>query len=127
MTTQRKSLQETLTSIIDARTPQAGDFDMPVAGLSFFRREAPARPVICMIEPSIVLVAQGVKQVWVGGKAYGYDPTRFLITSLEIPANSEVMVASDRQSVVKGKNVSVSVVHGGRCIVKKKTKKILIV
>ncbi|WLG21568.1 AraC family transcriptional regulator [Pseudomonas sp. FP1154] len=97
MITQRKSLQETLASLIDARTPQTGDFDMPVAGLSFFRREAPARPVICMIEPSIVLVAQGVKQVWVGGKAYGYDTTRFLITSLDIPANSEVMVASPEQ------------------------------
>src|SRR3546814_2023725 len=68
-----------------------------LAGLSFFRREAPARPVICMIEPSIVLVAQGVKQVWVGGKAYGYDTTRFPITSLDIPANSEVMVASPAQ------------------------------
>ncbi|WP_335944852.1 AraC family transcriptional regulator [Pseudomonas sp. G166] len=97
MTNQRRSLQETLADIIGARTTQTGDFEMPIAGLSFFRREAPAAPVICMIEPSIVLVAQGVKQVWVGGKAYGYDTGRFLMTSLDIPANSEVMVASLEQ------------------------------
>ncbi|WP_053214227.1 AraC family transcriptional regulator [Pseudomonas sp. Q12-87] len=94
MASQRRSLQETLADLIGARTPQPGDFEVPIAGLSFFRREAPAAPVICMIEPSIVLVAQGVKQAWVGGKAYGYDTGRFLMTSLDIPANSEVLMAS---------------------------------
>ncbi|AUM69254.1 AraC family transcriptional regulator [Pseudomonas fluorescens] len=97
MATQRRSVQETLAAIIGARTPHPGDVETPIAGLAFFRREAPAAPVICMIEPSIVLVAQGVKQVWIGGKAYGYDPGRFLMTSLDIPANSEVLQASAEQ------------------------------
>ncbi|YAF59706.1 AraC family transcriptional regulator [Pseudomonas sp. E102] len=51
----------------------------------------------CMIEPSIVLVAQGMKQVWIGGQAYGYDTARFLMTSLDMPANSEVLAASPQQ------------------------------
>ena len=50
-----------------------------------------------MVEPSIVLVAQGAKQMWVGGEAYPYDTSRFLITSLDMPANSEVKTASPRQ------------------------------
>jgi AraC-like DNA-binding protein len=50
-----------------------------------------------MIEPSIVLVAQGKKQMWVGGEAYPYDTEHFLLTSLDVPANSEVMQASPAQ------------------------------
>ncbi|SCX42319.1 MULTISPECIES: AraC family transcriptional regulator [unclassified Pseudomonas] len=97
MATQRSSLQAALADLIGARTPHTGDFQTPIAGLGLFRREAPAPPAICMIEPSIVLVAQGVKQIWIGGQAYGYDNTRLLMTSLDLPANSEVLQASPEQ------------------------------
>jgi AraC-like DNA-binding protein len=86
--------QAAMARIIAAHTPRAGDFETPIAGLGLFRRDAPAAPVVCMIEPSIVLVAQGAKQLWVGGAAYAYDPSRFLVTSLDVPANSEVLAAS---------------------------------
>ncbi|MDQ0586598.1 AraC family transcriptional regulator [Variovorax paradoxus] len=89
--------QEAMAQIIGAHTPGAGDHDTTVAGLGFFRRDVPAPPVVCMIEPSILLVAQGAKQMWVGGEAYAYDTSRFLITSLNVPANSEVKVASPGQ------------------------------
>ncbi|WP_241802259.1 AraC family transcriptional regulator, partial [Pseudomonas corrugata] len=81
-------------SVIDARTSGPGDFDTPISGLTFFRREAPAASVLCMVEPSVVLVARGAKQLWVGGDSYTYDPSRFLLTSLDLPANSEVVIAS---------------------------------
>ncbi|WP_230976843.1 AraC family transcriptional regulator [Pseudothauera rhizosphaerae] len=83
--------------VIGSRTSGTGDFGTPIAGLSFFRREAPSPPAVCMVEPSIILVAQGAKRMWVGGEAYPYDASRFLITSLDIPVNSEVMVASPEQ------------------------------
>ncbi|MBT2336413.1 AraC family transcriptional regulator [Variovorax paradoxus] len=89
--------QAAMAQIIGARTPGAGDYETPIAGLGFFRRESPAPPAVCMIEPSIVLLAQGAKQMWVGGEAYPYDTSRFLITSLDVPANSEVRVASPQQ------------------------------
>jgi AraC-like DNA-binding protein len=86
-----------MARIIGARTAGSGDFETPIAGLAFFRRDAPAPPVVCMVEPSIVLVAQGAKQLWVGGDAYAYDASRFLVTSLDVPANSEVRMASPGQ------------------------------
>jgi AraC-like DNA-binding protein len=92
-----RALQEAMARIIGARTPLPGDYDTPIASLGFFRRESPAPPAVCMVEPSIVLVAQGAKQMWVGGEAYPYDTSRFLITSLDMPANSEVKTASPRQ------------------------------
>jgi AraC-like DNA-binding protein len=53
-----------------------------------------------MIEPSLILVGRGEKRLWVGGDGYSYDPSRFLVTSLDLPANSEVMLASPEQPCV---------------------------
>jgi AraC-like DNA-binding protein len=41
-----------------------------------------------------VLVVQGEKRMLVGGEAYPYDSDRFLITSLDLPATSQVVTAS---------------------------------
>jgi AraC-like DNA-binding protein len=46
------------------------------------------------VPPSIVLVVQGAKKMWIGDEAYLYDADHFLITSLDLPANSEVVAAS---------------------------------
>ncbi|AVJ22937.1 MULTISPECIES: AraC family transcriptional regulator [Pseudomonas] len=86
-----------LIQSIGSRTPSPGDYAMSIPGLGFYRREQPAAPVVCMVEPCIVLVAQGEKQLWVGGEGFPYDPSRFLVTSLDIPANSEVLAASPEQ------------------------------
>ena len=85
---------DVLVHAIGSRVCVLGDYPMPIPGLGFYRREQPATPVVCMVEPSIVLVAQGEKRLWVGGEGYPYDTARFLVTSLDIPANSEVLVAS---------------------------------
>ncbi|MDG6399006.1 AraC family transcriptional regulator [Pseudomonas quasicaspiana] len=94
---QHSSAQERLARIIGDRIDRPGDFGTPIEGLGFFRREHPSPPVVCMVEPSIILVARGEKQLWVGGEGYPYDPSRFLITSLNLPANSEVLAASPEQ------------------------------
>lgn len=91
------SPQEALAQIIGARITQPGDSATPIPGLGFFRREHPSPPAVCMVEPCIVLVARGEKRLWVGGEGYPYDTSRFLITSLDLPANSEVLVASPEQ------------------------------
>lgn len=94
---QQLSPQEALAQIIGAQISKPGDYATPIAGLGFFRREHPAPPIVCMVEPSIILVARGDKQLWVGGEGYPYDTSRFLITSLDLPANSEVLTASPEQ------------------------------
>lgn len=85
---------EALVQIIDRWTDGVRDCPTPIPGLSLWRRERPEPPAICLVAPSIVLVVQGAKKMWVGDEAYEYDTKRFLITSLDIPANSEVLEAS---------------------------------
>jgi AraC-like DNA-binding protein len=74
-----------------------GNHATTIPGLTFFRRETPTTPTICMVEPSIVIIVQGAKQLWLGEKAYPYDATHFLITSLNLPANGQVTTASPEQ------------------------------
>lgn len=89
-----KDLLGTLTRDITARTPGTGDFPTAVDGLELFRRNEPASPVSCLVPPSVVLVTEGAKIMWIGGKPYQYDAEKFLITSLDLPASSEVLKAS---------------------------------
>jgi AraC-like DNA-binding protein len=97
---QQTSPQERLAQIIGAQISKPGDSTTAITGLGFFRREHPAPPIVCMVEPSIILVARGEKQLWVGGEGYPYDRSRFLITSLDLPANSQVLAASPEQPCV---------------------------
>ncbi|QQV54837.1 AraC family transcriptional regulator N-terminal domain-containing protein [Ralstonia syzygii subsp. celebesensis] len=94
MQRQRDAAHAVLSRIIAARAAGPGDYATPIADLVFFRRECPAPPAFCVIEPSIVLVAQGAKQMLISGETYPYDTSHFLITSLDLPAASEVKVAS---------------------------------
>ena len=85
----------TLCKVIGAHAPTAGDFATRIADLSVYRRNAPAPPITCIVEPSIVLVVQGAKEMVIGGDVFPYDSTRFLVTSLNIPAHSAVTMASE--------------------------------
>lgn len=100
MTHNRDSQTTMLASNIARRIHQPGDIETPISGVTLFRREQAAPPVICMIEPSLILVARGEKRLWIGGEGYSYDPSNFVITSLDLPANSEVVTASNEHPCV---------------------------
>lgn len=91
------SIHQNLALPIAAHTHGSGDFDTPIPGLKFFRRETVTPPTVCLVEPSIIVVAQGAKQLWVGGEVFPYDASHFLVTSLDLPANSEVTAANAAQ------------------------------
>lgn len=88
------TLCEPLAQVIDRWTRGVSDACTPVPGLMLFRRERVLPPDYCIIPPSIVVVVQGEKQMLVGDDAFSYDPSRYLITSLDLPAKSVVVQAS---------------------------------
>lgn len=91
-----RSFQREMAQMIANRVESTADWMTPIPDLLFFRRDEPTEPDFCLIEPSIVLVAQGTKQMLIGGEAYPYDTTNFLITSLDLPASSQVLTASHK-------------------------------
>lgn len=62
-----------------------------IAGVSLVRdsRPSPRRPVI--YEPMILFVGQGRKRAYVGGDVIGYDPDHYLVLSVPVPAECEVL------------------------------------
>lgn len=86
-----------MAGIIARHTRGTGDYPTEIEDLGLFRRDQPTRPDACLIEPSLVLVMQGRKKMHIGGQTFAYNPQRFLITSLDLPASSEVTEASPRQ------------------------------
>src|SRR5438477_2952395 len=87
-------LQAKFAEVIARWTEGKEDCETPIPGLAFFRRDTLTEPRACLVEPSIVLVAQGAKQLLIGDNAYAYDTERFLIASLDLPASSQVLEAS---------------------------------
>ena len=88
------ALREAMVESIGRRTIGQTDCLTAISNLNLFRRENPMPPSTCLVEASVVLVVQGEKQMLAGGEAYPYNINRFLITSLDIPANSQVVTAS---------------------------------
>lgn len=91
---QKNELHGALARVIASRTVGNEDCATSIPALLFFRREAITQPCACLVEPSVVLVAQGTKQMLVGDEVYPYDLDRFLITSVDLPASSQVTDAS---------------------------------
>lgn len=87
-------IQSKLTVHIDERTVGLEDTATAIDNLLLFRREAPTEPCPCLVEPSIVLVVRGQKQLLIGEQEHTYNAERFLLTSLDLPANSQVLEAS---------------------------------
>lgn len=86
-----------LAAMIEHWTAEQEDVETSISSLFLFRRETMTEPCECVVEPSIVLVASGVKQLIIGDHAYRYDPSHFLLTSLDLPARSQVLEASPEQ------------------------------
>ncbi|MBY4675035.1 AraC family transcriptional regulator [Marinobacterium arenosum] len=73
---------------------QEGVNPTSVDGFTLYRSATamPRMPVV--YEPSICVVAQGRKRIYVGEQAQGYDPDNYLINSLTMPIEAEVLDAS---------------------------------
>jgi AraC-like DNA-binding protein len=91
------SLHRVMSQAISDRVKATADWPTPIPGLLFFRRDECSEPCACLVEPSVVLVVQGTKTMLIGGHSYPYNTENFLITSLDIPAHSQVTQASEQE------------------------------
>jgi hypothetical protein len=73
---------------------ESGERATDVPGLMLYRRTAPNVPNPSTYEPSLLAIAQGRIRVALGKASYVFGRSRFLLTSLELPAVSQVITAS---------------------------------
>ncbi len=68
-----------------------------IPSLTLHRWETPAEPTSYMLPPSVCLIAQGSKRVFLGEDVYGYDANHFLITSVGLPVVAQIIEASSEK------------------------------
>jgi AraC-like DNA-binding protein len=66
----------------------------PLKGLFLYRSSVLLAPVHSVVEPSFCMIAQGSKEVFLGDSRYRYDPSHYLITTVELPRVSHIREAS---------------------------------
>ncbi len=66
----------------------------PLKGLYLSRTSVPLKRVHSVTEPSVAVIAQGSKEVLLGKSRYRYDPSRYLLTTVDLPRISQVLEAS---------------------------------
>ena len=69
----------------------------PLSGLYLSRVSFPLKPLYSVLKPSLCVIAQGSKEVLLGDSRYRYDPSHYLLATIELPRVSQVLEASPEQ------------------------------
>ena len=86
----RQAYHEELLERIGRAVSEDG-VEEPLSGLHLARCSAPLQPVHSVVDPSICVIAQGSKEVLLGESRYWYDPSHYLLTTVELPRVSQVL------------------------------------
>lgn len=84
-----------LAEKIQKWTGDATQFDTEIPGLRLSRWTTPTPPTSYTHNPSICLIAQGKKRVFLGDDSFTYDANHFLISSVDLPITANIMEASE--------------------------------
>jgi AraC-like DNA-binding protein len=85
--------QDELADRIAQAVPRDGRVEVR-PGLFFNRVSSPTAPVHGVLEPSFCVIAQGSKDILLGGERLRYDPAHYLIATLGVPAAGQVVQAT---------------------------------
>jgi AraC-like DNA-binding protein len=89
-------MRRELARKITAHAPSLGENPTAVAGLGLYRRTKPTPCLLATYEPSITVFVQGRKRVNLGGIVYICDESSFLLSSIDVPAESQILEASEQ-------------------------------
>ena len=77
-----------------------GELITPIPGLTLYRRTERTSCTSSVLEPCIILYAQGEKRVRIGETSFLCDGGHFRLTSVDLPAMSEVVRASKEEPLL---------------------------
>jgi len=87
-------VQRALVSSIARWTANCNEYQGEIPGLTLLRHEAPTEPSIGLSEPSICMIAQGAKRIYLEDESFDYDAHNYLLSSIHIPSTYQVTSAS---------------------------------
>jgi len=74
-----------------------GDYTTAIPALSLHRRKMPTAPMHCIYGLGLGVVAQGGKQLMLGGEVMDYGPGQSMLTTIDLPVVAHVIRASARE------------------------------
>jgi AraC-like DNA-binding protein len=83
-----------LAAAIGRHLRKDGENPTTIPGLTLYRRGGGLRRTHGIYQPSICVVAQGAKRMHYGDNTHTYDPDNYLISSLTLPAEAEIVDVS---------------------------------
>ena len=88
--------RQELARKIAVRAPSAGEHSTAVPGLMLYCRTTTTACYRASYEPSLTVFVQGRKRIVLGGMEYLCDGSSFLLSSIDVPAQSQIVEASEQ-------------------------------
>jgi len=88
-------LRKVLASRIAGQAQSAGEHPTAIPGLTLFRRSEASPCYRATYEPSLTVFVQGRKLINLGGTDYLCDGSKFLLSSIDVPVQSQIAEASE--------------------------------
>ena len=88
----RRSLAQRILTI----TGEAGEHPTSIPGLSLYYRATPTPCYRASYEPGLSVFVQGRKRIILGDTEYLCDGSSFLLSSIDVPAQSQIIEASEK-------------------------------
>src|SRR5277367_558586 len=89
-------MRRALAERVKLLAPKPGEHPTPIPGLFLYHRTAPTACFRRSYEPGLTIFVQGRKRILLGGTEYLCDGSSFLLSSIDVPAQSQIIEASDK-------------------------------
>src|SRR3989449_2847531 len=89
-------MRRSLARPIAARTRKEGEHKTAIPGLILYHRTSPTPCYRASYEPSLSIFVQGRKRINLGGTEYLCDGSSFLLSSIDVPVESQIVEASEK-------------------------------
>ncbi len=88
--------QDRMIELLDSLVPKEGVIKDIIEGVNLFRitKSTPRSPI--NYEPSIIILAQGQKKVFIGDEVLIYDPLNYLVLSVPLPLECETTASIEK-------------------------------
>lgn len=99
-----------MVQLLATLAPDEGYTQSALDGVKFMRANAPIPRVPVMYEPSIVIVAQGRKQGFLGSQAFIYDAQHYLVLAVPLPFECQTEATPEEPMLAISIRVDLAVV-----------------
>jgi AraC-like DNA-binding protein len=86
--------QHELAKLIERYSGRDGTHTTAIPSLIFNRRSHVTEPNYSIYKPSLLIVVQGVKEIFLAQERFRYSPDDYLVASVDLPATAQVIEAS---------------------------------